>query len=225
VDQIYNLACPASPIHYQHDPVQTTKTSGMVRSTCWDLRNACGQEFSRRPRQKSMAIRTSTLKPRTVGATSIQLVRAPATMKANAVWKHCSLTIGGSIDWKSKLPGSSIPMARACTRTMAGWYPISSFATPLQHDQAPRLDRKQATSTRGVRARIRSVAGCATPTGSGGHAGATANLKLTFHLDHSAGADQSLHSFAQLRQNRQNQLLFEVPECQFHDAALGAGVS
>jgi len=27
VDQIYNLACPASPIHYQHDPVQTTKTS------------------------------------------------------------------------------------------------------------------------------------------------------------------------------------------------------
>jgi len=27
VDQIYNLACPASPIHYQHDPVATTKTS------------------------------------------------------------------------------------------------------------------------------------------------------------------------------------------------------
>jgi hypothetical protein len=31
---------------------------------------------------------------------------------------------------------------------------------------------------------------CATPTGSAGHAGATANLKLTFHLDHSPGADQ-----------------------------------
>ena len=27
VDEIYNLACPASPIHYQSDPVQTTKTS------------------------------------------------------------------------------------------------------------------------------------------------------------------------------------------------------
>jgi UDP-glucuronate decarboxylase len=27
VSQIYNLACPASPVHYQHDPVQTTKTS------------------------------------------------------------------------------------------------------------------------------------------------------------------------------------------------------
>src|SRR5262249_34406756 len=55
----------------------------------------------------------------------------------------------------------------------------------------PRLNRIQATSTRGVRARLRRVAGCATPTGSAGHAGATANLKLTFHLDHSAGADHS----------------------------------
>jgi UDP-glucuronate decarboxylase len=27
VDEIYNLACPASPVHYQHDPVQTTKAS------------------------------------------------------------------------------------------------------------------------------------------------------------------------------------------------------
>ena len=33
------------------------------------------------------------------------------------------------------------------------------------------------------------MAGCATPTGFAGHAGATANLKLTFHLDHSVGAD------------------------------------
>lgn len=29
VDQIYNLACPASPVHYQHNPVKTTKTSVM----------------------------------------------------------------------------------------------------------------------------------------------------------------------------------------------------
>jgi UDP-glucuronate decarboxylase len=29
VDEIYNLACPASPIHYQHDPIHTTKTSVM----------------------------------------------------------------------------------------------------------------------------------------------------------------------------------------------------
>ena len=40
---------------------------------------------------------------------------------------------------------------------------------------------------------FRRVAGCATPTGSAGHAGATANLKLTFHLDHSA-ADQPIRA-------------------------------
>ena len=34
VDQIYNLACPASPIYYQHDPVQTIKTSVQAPSTC-----------------------------------------------------------------------------------------------------------------------------------------------------------------------------------------------
>src|SRR5262245_13141440 len=39
--------------------------------------------------------------------------------------------------------------------------------------------------------------GCATPASSAGHAGATATLKLTFHLDHSAGADDAVitHSF------------------------------
>ena len=32
VDEIYNLACPASPVHYQFDPVQTTKTSEIGRA-------------------------------------------------------------------------------------------------------------------------------------------------------------------------------------------------
>src|SRR5215475_11387280 len=39
------------------------------------------------------------------------------------------------------------------------------------------------------RARLRRVAGCATSSGFAGHAGATANLKLTFHPDHSVGAN------------------------------------
>src|SRR5437763_8877537 len=63
------------------------------------------------------------------------------------------------------------------------------MATTLQSDQAPRLTWIQTTCAGGVRARLRRVAGCATPSGSAGHAGETANLELTFHLDHSAGAD------------------------------------
>src|SRR5262249_15910005 len=65
------------------------------------------------------------------------------------------------------------------------------LAAPLQYDQAACLARLQATSTRGVPARLRRVAGCAARTGSDGHPAATANLKLTFHLDHPVGANQS----------------------------------
>jgi transposase InsO family protein len=67
------------------------------------------------------------------------------------------------------------------------------LATPLQHDQTPRLTWIQATRAGGVHARLRRLAGRATPSGSAGHAGETANLKLTFHLDHSEGADH-LHN-------------------------------
>ena len=44
VDQIYNLACPASPIHYQHDPVQTTKVSvlGSINMLGLAKRLGCG---------------------------------------------------------------------------------------------------------------------------------------------------------------------------------------
>ncbi|MEE4119956.1 MAG: GDP-mannose 4,6-dehydratase [Paracoccaceae bacterium] len=47
VDEIYNLACPAAPIHYQHDPVQTTKTgSGADRL---DLRARSAAASAGRP--------------------------------------------------------------------------------------------------------------------------------------------------------------------------------
>jgi UDP-glucuronate decarboxylase len=39
VDEIYNLACPASPIHYQHDPTQTIKTSVLGAINMLDLAN------------------------------------------------------------------------------------------------------------------------------------------------------------------------------------------
>ena len=41
VDEIYNLACPASPVHYQHDPVQTTKTSVLGAINMLGLAKRC----------------------------------------------------------------------------------------------------------------------------------------------------------------------------------------
>ena len=57
VDQIYNMACPASPVHYQFDPVQTTKTSvhGAI--------NMLGLA-----KRKFTAIRKSTRRLKTIGA-------------------------------------------------------------------------------------------------------------------------------------------------------------
>ena len=54
VDAIYNLACPASPIHYQKDPVQTTKTAvhgvllAVSGSNAWALRSSINGSLLRR---------------------------------------------------------------------------------------------------------------------------------------------------------------------------------
>ena len=42
IDQIYNFACPASPVHYQYDPIKTTKTSIMGSINCLDLAKSSG---------------------------------------------------------------------------------------------------------------------------------------------------------------------------------------
>lgn len=42
VDQIYNLACPASPVHYQHNPIKTIKTSVMGAINCLGLAKRLG---------------------------------------------------------------------------------------------------------------------------------------------------------------------------------------
>jgi UDP-glucuronate decarboxylase len=45
IDQIYNLACPASPVHYQHDPVQTTKTNVNGAINLLGLAKRCGAKI------------------------------------------------------------------------------------------------------------------------------------------------------------------------------------
>jgi hypothetical protein len=108
---------------------------------------------------------------------TVRIGSAQAAAK-NSVTRPLDRRVNADSKTKPRMPGYS------SSRNSVPWV-FSSLV--VQHDQAPRLNRIQATSTRGVRACIRRVAGCATPTGSAGHAGATAKLKLTFHLDHSAG--------------------------------------
>ena len=83
-----------------------------------------------------------------------------------AVSAHSFIECGSH--WENDYIGSSI--AKACIEALA---------------------RIQTAGTRSLRACFRSRAGCAPPTGSAGHAGAAADLELTFNIDHSVGAYRS----------------------------------
>ena len=76
IDEIYNLACPASPVHYQHDPVQTTKTSvhgainmlGLAKRTKARILQASTSEVygdpEQHPQQESYWGRVNPIGPR-----------------------------------------------------------------------------------------------------------------------------------------------------------------
>ena len=97
VDEIYNLACPASPIHYQYDPVQTTKTSvpgainmlGLAKRLKAKIFQASTSEVYGDPTRPSADART-------IAATSTRSARAPATTRASAAPRRCSSTITAS---------------------------------------------------------------------------------------------------------------------------------
>ena len=118
VDEIYNLACPASPIHYQHDPVQTTKTVG-----AWRHQHAGpGQapEMPHLPGLDQRGLRRSQRPPADrglLGQRQSDRHRAPATTRASAAPRRCSSTITASTASTSRSRASSTPTARACTRT------------------------------------------------------------------------------------------------------------
>ena len=122
IDQIYNLACPASPIHYQHDPVQTTKTSVHGAINMLGLAKRVRAKILRPRRPRFTAIPASIRKARIIGAMSIRSARARATTKASAAPKPCSLIIGASINCPLRSRGSSTLTDRACTPTTAAWY-------------------------------------------------------------------------------------------------------
>ncbi len=89
VERIFNLACPASPVHYQFDPVQTTKTSvhgainmlGLAKRVKARILQASTSEVYGDPK--------CTRSPNRTGARSIRLAFAAATTKASAARRRC----------------------------------------------------------------------------------------------------------------------------------------
>jgi len=127
VNEIYNMACPASPIHYQFDPVQTTKTSvhGAI--------NMLG--LAKRVKAKILQASTSEV----YGDPEIHPQTEAYWGRVNPIGirscydegKRCAETLffdyyrGTALE--SRWLESSTPTALACTPTMAAWSPTSSF--------------------------------------------------------------------------------------------------
>ena len=91
VDEIYNLACPAAPGHYQYNPIKTMKTSVMGAINVLGMAKRC--------RAKVLQASTSEVygdpevhpQPRdAIAAASIRSARGPATTKASGRPRRCS---------------------------------------------------------------------------------------------------------------------------------------
>lgn len=67
VDEIYNLACPASPVHYQHDAIKTIKTSVLGAINMLGLAKKTGAKSCRRLPAKSTAILSYIPKWKVIG--------------------------------------------------------------------------------------------------------------------------------------------------------------
>jgi len=111
VDEIYNLACPASPVHYQHDPVQTTKVN--VHGSI----NMLG--LAKRVGAKILQASTSEVYGDPTVHPQHEQYCGRVMTKASAARRRYSLTIGVSTACVSKLRASSTPTAHACILTMA----------------------------------------------------------------------------------------------------------
>jgi UDP-glucuronate decarboxylase len=96
VDQIYNLACPASPIHYQHDPVQTTKTSVHGAINMLGLAKRTKARIFQASTSEVYGDQSCTRNLKVTAAALIQSARVPATAKAKDVLKLCFSTIAVS---------------------------------------------------------------------------------------------------------------------------------
>jgi hypothetical protein len=95
VDQVYNLACPASPIHYQQDPVQTTKTSMHCAINMLGLAKRLRAKILQASTSESTAIPASIRNLRTIGVTSTPLALVLVTTRASDAPRRWRRPISG----------------------------------------------------------------------------------------------------------------------------------
>ena len=137
LDQIYNLACPASPPAYQgKHSIETTKTCAFGAIAyliwkgsynCWSWQKPTGRRFCRLRLRKFTANRWFIRRWKATAATSIPTVSVPVTTKVNAVQRPFLWIITGKTTFVLKLFVSLTRMVHECCRMMEEWFPILWF--------------------------------------------------------------------------------------------------
>ena len=126
VDEIYNLACPASPVHYQHDPVQTIKTCVHGAINMLGLAKRLGARIYQA--STSEVYGDPEVHPQTedywghVNPNGIRSCYDEGKRCAEALF-FAYLRQGAC---PSRWDASSIPTVPKCIPTTAGWCPTSS---------------------------------------------------------------------------------------------------
>ena len=123
VDEIYNIACPASPIHYQYDAIQTIKTSVMGAINMLGL--------ARRLNAKILQASTSEVygdpevhpQPESYWG-NVRSASVLVMMKGNVVLKLSLWIITGRITYALKLFVFSIHTVLGCCRMTGEWFLI-----------------------------------------------------------------------------------------------------
>lgn len=92
VDQIYNLACPASPPHYQFDPIHTMKTSVLGALNMLGLAKRCKARILQASTSEVYGDPMVHPQPETYWETSIPWASAPATTKVKDARRPCLWT-------------------------------------------------------------------------------------------------------------------------------------
>jgi nucleoside-diphosphate-sugar epimerase len=93
VDRIYNLACPASPVHYQYNAVKTIKTSVMGAINVLGLAKRVKARYYRLPPPRSMEIRRFIHRWNRIGVMLIPSESAPAMTRGSGLRKRFFLII------------------------------------------------------------------------------------------------------------------------------------
>ena len=127
VDQIYNMACPASPVHYQYNAIKTVKTNVMGAINVLGIAKRVGARVLQASTSEVYGDPEVHPQPSLIGAMSIQLVSGHVMMRVNALLKLSSSTTTAKIRSISASPEFLIPTGRTCTRTMGALSPTLSY--------------------------------------------------------------------------------------------------